>query len=908
MAGAVGLGFVVSDALGLVPGATGVTGTVTGVTLVASSLFGSPNPFKGKRHLAKSTNDAPELHQTKQIHTVSGNLLDYQGNVASPDDVAGIADRPVVDFAEEGFLFTLVDDQGLEHILPVNLSISNRFLNRGWASFWANHSNTPYNRVAIKPDPLLKKGKYVLEMRNQTRKPRKMDHFYFRLQQDQVGLLVSYLQAQNIEKFILKLEPKPKENYQRLPFQVVRENTLEKLPLTVTVPVGWFTPGSQLVLMDDGALGWILPGETKAKREDKMYVRLPKHQITELVKALSPYERAAAPELNLSLSSTYNGAKFISTEISANNVSLSKTFGAPLGSVLGIPSGVADIIMFGIGYILPGFASLITPALKKYGEKRLLTLSLILSTLSGSLATVSGFYGHVLGIQMSDFQQGMFVTSLVLMGVSSILKQLTMNLLIRANGGEVEYTADPQSNKSQDQQVRSETPGQFMHRRVQEVWQGVFNSKENKHEQSEYEKGNFSHIIRYNRGFIFKNVGTLAFLAAPFLINWVAGWFGRHPGLDFSVSFPLYALYSAVLTWRLLHTKLRDAYSAKNVTESQEAIHKAVENLAKEWANPTRKESDIDIKTRELYEALLAYSLARVKVDTSLKRKEVYAEAKQKALEELRSILGQESSVNQTADSLRALEQTIRNMFGMLKVDGVLPLAWGMTLATIHEFVVSSSFAGAMNIAIPASDYANFIVACTLYGSLIVGRILGNIMSSLKISQGSTYLFFSSLSLLGTVGIGAFSGNVWGMIIGAIVASFGIGNFYTQMFNYITEKHRKYNRELVGLLSLTMAFGGLGATLAPGKLGLTTDPVYDMVFAGGLLLWSLWATRNMFKSSSIVQALEATPFGQWTKQHVKKVQNKWHQVRNKVWQKIAPHKKNKSSGPSTDWDHTAPAH
>ena len=843
--------------------------------------------------------EAPGLHDATRIHPVSDPLLDYQRGVASADETEGLSEKPLVDFAEDGFLLTLEDANGHESILPVNLRISNRFLNRNWSAFVANHSKTPYNRVVVKPEARLKKGDYVLEMRNKTRKPSTMDHFYFRLQNNQVGLLVDMLQQQGVENFRLKLEASPNNFYRSKAMPVFREGTMEQLPLTVTVPSDNLNPDAKLVLMNNGELGWLLPGAKKPVRETKLYVRIPKHQISDLVKVLKEYPANSSEKLNIALRSTQNGAKFVSTWLSASNLSLGKTFGPMVGGPLEISPSNADRLMFGTNYVLPGLASLLTPALKKYGERRMMTLSMALSTLSGVLAVAGGFYGFVDGVALNGLQKGLFLSALLLMSASGVLKQLTTNLLIRANGGEVEYITDNAEDAAQAVQVVDETPKALVKRRGKEVFQQIFHPKKYAQEHGqllEEDKTQLSHLIRYNLGFIFKNVGTLSFLALPYGINVVGHWFGADLGLDFSASFPIYAVYSGWLTWRMMRAKLRDAYSAKNVIQNQNAITRAVDDLAAELTNPKHDAEQIDVKTRALYDALDSYVLARQKVDSKLKHNEVYARAKQESLEALAGRLGElhmdpakvPGVVSHTTAELSKLENLFKNMAGMLKVEGVAPLLAGMTLATVHEFVVSSSFAGAMNQVIPAGDMANFLVAVTLYLPMIIGRIGGNWLSP-KISAGSMYMFCSALSALGTMAIGLSGGSVPMMIAGAAVANLGMGNFFTQMFNYIMEKHKKYRREISSLVSLTMAFGGLGAMLAPGTY------TWDMVFAGGLLGLSWLMTVPMFASSSLIKMWKETPLG-------KKVHEKGRQSQVKLKAKMK-----KDTMPDLNVDDAAPA-
>ncbi len=876
---------------------------------------------KGLRHTKPvNVEDDPKLHEASQIKTVSDGLLDYMQEVSAADEVEGVTDQLVVDFAKDGFLMTL-EKGGKEQILPVSLRISNRFLNRNWDAFWANHSETPYNRVVIKPEPRLKKGDYELEMRNKTRTPSKMDHFYFRLQKNQVGLLVDMLNRVGVDKFFLKLEANPKKFYKHIDLPVYREGTMETTPLIVSVPEKQYKKGDTLVLLQTGELGWLSAGSEQITPIKDLYVRLPKHQMTELVKVLEAFPANGSEKLNLSIRPTSNGANFISMPVSMSNLSLGKTFGPMVHGPLNISEKAATDMMFGINYVLPGLASLLTPVLKKYGERKMMAISVGLSLASGLLATAGGFYGAVTGMTLGPLQKVLFVVALLSMSVSSILKQLTANLLIRANGGEIEYKDASKNTKVEVKEVRTETPKQLLKRRAKEFVEQLFlpatkhtnPSKYNaiKEKMAEDEKDvQLSHLIRYNLGFIFKNVGTLTFLALPYIINGIGKLFGADLGLDFSVSFPIYAAFSGYLTWRMFRVKLRDAYSAKNVTDSHQAIAKAVAKLsdkvsATQGMEEAKREDIIDTKTRALYDAVTAYVLAQQKVGSKLKRSELLMAAKKEALLDLKNSLKEQGLPKEeivkvlkgAEDKLYTLDNAFLNMLGMFKVPGVAALAAGMTMATVHEFVVSSSFAGTMNHVISHSDLANFLVALTLYAPMIAGRIGGNWLSR-KITPGSMYMFCSSLSALGTLMVGLSQGNVPTMIAGAGIASIGMGNYYTQMYNYIMERHEKYRREINSLLALTMAFGGLGAMASPTGIGLSGNPAWDMVFAGGLLVVSWLCTRPMFASSSLIKAFKATPFGQKvmkfvraryeadqnsaTVKHIKKTHQKVKQKRKEV--------------------------
>ena len=81
---------------------------------------------------------------------------------------------------------------------------------------------------------------------------------------------------------------------------------------------------------------------------------------------------------------------------------------------------------------------------------------------------------------------------------------------------------------------------------------------------------------------MYKNVGTLAFLASPYLINHgIQLATGVDLGLDYSISFPMYAGYSGWVAWKVWRAKLRDAYSAKNLEQSQKMLQGTLDAGAK---------------------------------------------------------------------------------------------------------------------------------------------------------------------------------------------------------------------------------------------------------------------------------------------------------------------------------------
>lgn len=738
-------------------------------------------------------------------------------------------------------------------------------------------SAAEYDRVVFREDPRFAKG-YIVELHDHGKDPIRMDHFYMGLYSQDVGRLVKAAQQTDVE-LRLKLEHAADVSHETISKPVYSELTGEVLPLTVTVQLerplwsrelrmafshwlealglpGTYSPSvladAKLVLRENGEL-WMEPqgSTTLVPLPKKYYVRLPKNQTSNLVKMIP---QLGNEPLNVVLSPTANRVNIVARDASLTNVSLGKTMGSIVNGSLGIAESNAKSLMFSINYVLPGFASLLTPILKKYGEKKLLALSLGMSVASGVLATLGGFYGFVEHMTLGPVQKGLFVSAMLLMSGASILKQLVSNMLIRANRGEVVLSnTAKQTAKVVEAPVQEQAHGfALIAKRAKEFFT-------NKSEQS------LRDIALYNLSFVYKNIGTLAFLSAPFVIeHGVKALTGVSLGIDYSASFPLYAAYSTYVMWKILRSKLRDAYTAKTLIQSQQMVTNMLKTGGEILAAGPVTNAIIDDVARSFKDSLDALAFAHIKLDPSKEKKQLYKSTKELVLAQLEQNLVNQHHmsapqakelVEKVATSIKRQENNLGNMWKMMKAPGVPALTSAMTLATVHEFVISSSFSGTMKALISEGELANFLIAASLYVPFIIGRLGGNWISR-RISKDSMYLFCSALSAVGT-GIMATAGSsVSQTIAGAAIASLGVGNFFTQMYDYIMTKYPKQNRELSSILALTMGLGGLGAIPAgyfatQAGLGMPLD----LLYAGGMLGVSLLLTPGMLKNSSIIKGL-----------------------------------------------------
>ncbi|MBR5151852.1 MAG: hypothetical protein IKW71_03390, partial [Elusimicrobiaceae bacterium] len=692
----------------------------------------------------------------------------------------------------------VLDVQGRTTPTPIEFSIGSSLSSEG------------YDRVVFREEPNFE-NKYIIELHDHGKDPIKMNHFYMALYDQNVGVLVDAARKAGVT-LRLKLEHAADVNHEVISKPVYSEVTGEQLPLEVSVQLkqplwtrerkmadshwlesmglpGTYSPDmlldAKLVLREDGTI-WAQPKDSAelVPMPEGYYVRLPKHQIQNVVALLPSVEKGEM--LNIVLSPTSNRVNIVARDASLTNVSLGKTMGSIVNGSLEIPESHAKSLMFSINYVLPGFASLLTPVLKKYGEKNLLALSLGMSVSSGVLATLGGFYGFVEHMTLGPVQKGLFVAAMLLMSGASILKQLVSNMLIRANRGEVVLTSTPkQTAKVSEEQTQEQARGfALITKRAKEFFT-------KKSDQS------LRDIALYNLSFVYKNIGTLAFLSAPFLLEYgVKGLTGIDLGIDYSASFPLYAGYSAYVMWKILRSKLRDAYTAKNLLQSQQMVANMLKTGGKALANEPSK-AVIDDVARSFKDSLDALAFAHVKLDPSKVKKELYNSTKELVLAQLEeNLINQHHMsaaqahelVDKVGVSIKTQENNLGNMWKMMKAPGVPALTSAMTLATVHEFVISSSFSGTMKGLISQGELANFLIAASLYVPFIVGRLGGNWISR-RISKDSMYLLCSTLSAVGT-GIMATAGaSVGQTITGAAIASLGVGNFFTQMYDYIMTKY-----------------------------------------------------------------------------------------------------------------------
>ena len=147
---------------------------------------------------------------------------------------------------------------------------------------------------------------------------------------------------------------------------------------------------------------------------------------------------------------------------------------------------------------------------------------------------------------------------------------------------------------------------------------------------------------------------------------------------------------------------------------------------------------------------------------------------------------------------------------------------------------------------------ATIMVIGVLYGSLMLGRLLGNITTT-RMSSGTSYFAYSLLSGLGTAAImgGIMADSPYTIIAGGVIASIGIGNYFSQMFAYIIRKHPELQSQLSQALSFTMPIA-VGISMPITYLNDWTGLPYARVMASlGMLVASMVCTKGMLDNSTL---------------------------------------------------------
>lgn len=795
------------------------------------------------KHLSKNTIRAeveePGLHdRTVKVEYASVEVpgADDVGAVLSSDQMIAI---PV---EESGFKFTVETDA--ERILHnVSVSLDPSFKTDG------------YNRLTLS-------NQGVFQLRNFSQKPENLGHLFIEFS-NRNGELWHLLQApfpsDMTHNLHIKFERKAGKRSDIVHLKLFREGSSDPIPVVGMVdrqllPANANLEVAHLVAYSNGEVAYAQHGQAPVVLKD-YYIRLPKGDSRYWVPMLQ--QKAEVPFF-LHVRPTTNKMKPLAMLLSLNMLGMGKTISPELKSRSDMSESQASTVMFAINNITPALMGFLRPALEKYGEASILRLGSGFFLAGGAIALATGLHGWMGNGIMSGWQLAGFLASTTAIAVGTNITRLGQNLAIGANLGEIKIKEEKAAEPVQEPEPVS-YDAKYLTKRMHEVFTGKT-------------KKGADAVVWYQVAQMFKNLGTLGFLALPWIGNTAAkALFDVELGLDFSFSYVPYSLLGVYTVYKLGRMSFKDAVPT-NVDMLKERFDDSVRQVMMELTeNPLgsfeANQKDYLEKAKNINKTLEPLAKAKIRQDRSLKKKHVIANLEQEAGNTLSALLEQAhlpaeqvkemaAGLQKAFDSLDHRDVSFKEVF---KEKGVLPSAIAMVLATVHELSVSNGFAFAMRAGAPDPVAANALTALALYGSMSAGRLGGNWLSR-RISSGSMYAISSSLSLGGTALMTAAVDNPLGLAIGAGIASLGVGNFFSQMFDYMMKLNKTYEkdykREISLIINYTMPAAAVLSMPMRSLVGWTGMPGLDLMVAGGFLGGSLLLTPGMFKGSSIIKAIQ----------------------------------------------------
>ena len=807
-----------------------------------STLVQKWHVWKAK-HLSKNT--IPAEVEEPGLHDRTVKVEYASVEVPGADDVGAVlSSNPTiaVPIEESGFKFTVETDA--ERILHnVSVSLDPSFKTDG------------YNRLTLS-------NQGIFQLRNFSQKPENLGHLFIEFS-NRNGELWHLLQApfpsDMTHNLHIKFERKAGKRSDIVHLKLFREGSSDPIPVVGVVdrqllPANANLEVAHLVAYSNGEVAYAQHGQAPVVLKD-YYIRLPKGDSRYWVPMLQ--QKAEVP-FSLHVRPTTNKMKPLAMLLSLNMLGMGKTISPELKSRSDMSESQASTVMFAINNITPALMGFLRPALEKYGEASILRLGSGFFLAGGAIALATGLHGWMGNGIMSGWQLAGFLASTTAIAVGTNITRLGQNLAIGANLGEIKIKEEKETEPLQEQEPVS-YDAKYLTKRMHEVFTGKT-------------KKGADAVVWYQVAQMFKNLGTLGFLALPWIGNTAAkALFDVELGLDFSFSYVPYSLLGVYTVCKLGRMSFKDAVPT-NVDMLKERFDDSVRQVMMELTeNPLgsfeANKKDYLEKAKNINKTLEPLAKAKIRQDRSLKKKHVIANLEQEAGNTLSSLLEQAhlpaeqvkemaAGLQKAFDSLDHRDVSFKEVF---KEKGVLPSALAMMLATVHELSVSNGFAFAMRAGAPDPVAANALTALALYGSMSAGRLGGNWLSR-RISSGSMYAISSSLSLGGTALMTAAVDNPLGLAIGAGVASLGVGNFFSQMFDYMMKLNKTYEkdykREISLIINYTMPAAAVLSMPMRSLVGWTGMPGLDLMVAGGFLAGSLLLTPGMFKGSSIIKAIQ----------------------------------------------------
>lgn len=694
-----------------------------------------------KDGLAKKLGLKPRFKQTQEVVAVNDAAQAVEKKV-----------RPAMqtDLKDRAFTMSVIYEDGTEKMLPATLSFNENFQTRGY-------SNVVFN-------------KGVAELRQYGKEPRVMSNFFIVLKNKNKSFkhFIDALKTsgQNITVKFFQYGIKPRKT---ITTTLYNADGTEPLPVKVITDPNFLKDGSKLVFTPSGRIGVLAAkGYMPDLIDDTAVLRIPKNQTETFLKLMFLTQKP----LPIEIMPNFNKANVIIEEGFYINPSLGKTLGPVLPQSLGVSEEFATNLMYLVNY-MPGLLSpLLNPLINRFGEVAIFKFSILMSSIAAMLPVFFGFYGYSSQIEPTVIRSVSLGIALFALAFSINVRNVVGNTIINMNRGAMPIAKDKKKEEKTVTEAARIT-GQMLWEKVKKVFAPATDFS-------------MEDILFYNRSFINKNLGTMAFLIAPSVLNYGGQVFGADLNLGWDVALPLYAAYSGYAGWRVHNTNLRD--------------RKIIEGI---------KTNVYQIESQE--------------------------------------------TVAGVAENKKGFGQSVREIWDTaIHREGVLGICAGMTLATVHELSVSSAFSSTLYQIIPDGDMATIMVIGILYGSLMAGRLLGNITTT-RMSAGTSYLGYSALSLGGTavIAAGIMADMPWMVLTGGVIASIGIGNYFSQMFAYIIRKHPELQSQISQVLSFTMPIA-VGLSMPITYVNDWFGVPYARVMASfAMLVGSLITTKGMMESSTL---------------------------------------------------------
>ena len=774
---------------------------------------------------------------------------DMQALAAAPHDL---------EVAESGFKLTAEDENAVESILHnVDVTIDTGFKVEG------------YNRVALSKD-------YIFELRNLTQPAKQMEHFFFKLS-DANGELYHLAVAAGISDKMhralrVKLQRRPNVRYPAVTLQTFDFATGNKMNMLMEVDASLLPSGAKngkILLANDGKIYYESAAGSRTLL-DGYYVRLPKEDSKYWVPLM---QGTPGTSFSLEVHSTRNKTALLTQAIPFSQIGLGKTMAPELKDRSSLEESTSTVVMMSINNVLPVMMGLVNPLLKRYGEAKVLRWGQGMFVAGGATALASGLYGTLGTGLMSSLQLTGFIGSSIMIALGSNITRFVQNNLISANRGKIvpkNSFAEPAKTAAVHTGPAPTYDLKYLGSRAKEVFTKAPAAARD--------------VVLFQTATMFKNLGTMAFLTFPWLANVTARHlFGVELGLDFSASYVPYSIFGFWTAMKLRRTAYKDAFPMNLTTVNNnfnETLSTTTSLLAQQPISALVEGEEVMRAAKSIKASM--DDLTRVEIrqlKTSLSKQTLLHESE--SVEAFRQQLlanGKSAEEAQTGSAtlqkaFDSLDHRDVSLWQVLLKPKMTPAVAAMALATMHELSVSNGFAFAMHGLLGNGAQANAYTALALYGSMSAGRILGNIISR-RISGGSMYALSSTFSLAGTALMAASAGNsVPSLITGAIIASFGVGNFFSQMYEYMIGLYPKHRREIALLINYTMPAAAVMSFPMRWLVGVTGFSGMDLVAAEAAVLSSILLTPGMLANSSLVKVGKNL----WT-QAADKIKNIWRKT------------------------------